>query len=116
MDRRIQVIISLMESRVSTRQDIRELAQEVNLSPSRLRHLFKLEMKRTPAQYLKHLRMQKAEMLLRTTFLSVKEIISRIGMTNSSHFVREFKKIYSAPPTKYRAGLAQDLTTRNRKS
>jgi AraC family transcriptional regulator of arabinose operon len=115
MDRRIQVIIALMENRVSVRLDIAELAREVNLSPSRLRHLFKRETGNTPAQHLKNLRMQKAEWLLRTTFLSVKEVINRIGMTNSSHFVREFKKIYDAAPTKYRAALAQEPTLRTQK-
>ena len=104
-----------MESRVSARLDMRELAREVNLSPSRLRHLFKRETGNTPAQHLKRLRMQKAECLLRTTFLSVKEIINRIGMTNSSHFVREFKKIYDAAPTRYRAGLLEEPINRNQK-
>jgi len=115
MDRRIQVIIALMESRVSARLDIGELAREVNLSPSRLRHLFKRETGNTPAQHLKHLRMQRAECLLRTTFLSVKEIINRIGMTNSSHFVREFKKIYNTAPTRYRASLVQVPCDRTQK-
>ena len=51
----------------------------MNLSGSRLRHLFKAEMDQTPAQYLKAIRMREAAMLLRTTFLSVKEIMNRVG-------------------------------------
>jgi AraC-like DNA-binding protein len=49
--------------------------------------------------------MQRAEVLLRTSFLSVKEIGNRVGLSNSSHFVREFKSVYGAPPSAYRNGL-----------
>ena len=99
MDRRIQVIIALMESRVSARLDIGELAREVNLSPSRLRHLFKRETGNTLAQHLKHLRMQKAECLLRTTFLSVKEVMAHVGVNDPSHFSRDFRRHHGVPPT-----------------
>jgi AraC family transcriptional regulator of arabinose operon len=103
MDRRIEVVISRMESQISTSLEFRELALLVNLSPSRLRHLFKSETGKTPPQYLKQLRLQKAELLLRTTFLSVKEIANRVGLPMASHFVREFKKAYGATPTTYRS-------------
>lgn len=97
-----------MESQTSL--EFRELAKIVNLSPSRLRHLFKTETGRTPAQYLKHLRLQKAELLLSTTFLTVKEIVNRVGLNTGSHFVREFKKVYGVTPTTYRS--SHHLTAR----
>src|SRR5262249_45326446 len=116
MDRRIQLTITLLEECVSAPPTAGELARAVNLSASRLRHIFKTETGKTPAQYLKNLRMLKAELLLRTTFLSVKEIINRVGLTNSSNFVREFKKIYGVPPTKYRLEKGQELSLRRRKT
>jgi AraC family transcriptional regulator of arabinose operon len=102
MDRRIHIIIALLESCISTSQDISGIARQVNLSPSRLRHLFKKETGKTPAQYLKYLRLQRAALLLSTTFLSVKEIANQVGISNTSHFVREFKKRYGLAPTSYR--------------
>ena len=102
MDRRIEVVISKMEGQISKSWEIGELARLVNLSASRLRHLFKTETGKTPAQYLKHRRLQTAELLLRTTFLTVKEIANRVGLTTGSHFVREFKKVYGVAPTTYR--------------
>jgi AraC-like DNA-binding protein len=62
-------------------------------------------MGQTPAQYLRSIRMREAEKLLRTTFLSVKEIMNRVGLSNESHFVHEFKKTYNLAPSKYRASL-----------
>jgi transcriptional regulator GlxA family with amidase domain len=114
MDRRIEVVISKMEGQISKSWEIGELARLVNLSASRLRHLFKTETGKTPAQYLKYGRLQTAELLLRTTFLTVKEIANRVGLTTGSHFVREFKKIYGVAPTTYRG--APRLSTPARRS
>ena len=41
-------------------------------------------------------------MLLTTTFLSVKEIVRRVGLTDESHFVRDFKRFYGVTPSEYR--------------
>ena len=51
-----------------------------DLSPSRFRHLFKQETGTSPAQYLKDFRLRKAEKMLRTTFLSVKQILKQVGI------------------------------------
>lgn len=54
-------------------------------------------------QYLKDLRMGEADKLLRTTFLSVKEIAFLVGARDLSHFVRAFKKDHGVTPTEFRA-------------
>jgi AraC-like DNA-binding protein len=56
----------------------------------------------SPAKYLKTLRMRQAATLLTTTFLSVKEIVRRVGLTDESHFVRDFKRLYGRTPSEYR--------------
>ena len=50
--------------------------------------------------------MKEAAVLLSTTFLSVKEIMARVGFSDESHFVRDFKKIYGMTPTEYRKSKA----------
>jgi two-component system response regulator YesN len=82
---------------------IKELAQSVNLSASRLRHLFKDRTGLSPTQYLKVQRMQKARELLENTFLTVKEIMLRVGVRDKSHLTRDFKKVYGLSPSKYRS-------------
>ena len=116
MDRRIEVVVSNLENRISNSWEIRELAHLVNLSESRLRHLFKQETGKTPAQYLKHLRLEKAELLLRTTFLTVKEITNEVGLVTGSHFVREFKKVYGTAPTAYRSSVSSSVPKHNSKA
>jgi AraC family transcriptional regulator len=107
MDRRIAAVILWMEDYTGRSGQIAELASLVNLSASRLRHLFKQETGTTPTHYLKEIRLRKAELLLRTTFLSVKEIAGRVGLGSGSHFVREFKKAYGVSPTIYRSSAGQ---------
>lgn len=105
VDRRVQAVIDYMLEDLSRPLRLGDIAHSVNLSASRLQHLFKADTKMTAAQYLKSLRMQRAKELLDSTFLNTKEIMQRVGMKDESHFVREFKKIYGLPPGSYRQRL-----------
>ena len=105
MDRRIELIISKIKKDTAASWDIHALALLVNLSPSRFRHLFKQETGMGPAQYLKDVRLLRAEKMLRTTFLSIKQILKQVGITSNAHFVRDFRRKYGMTPTTYRRRL-----------
>ena len=106
MDRRIELVIAQFEADVTRTWETAELAALVNLSASRFRHLFKEETGQTTRQVLRELRLARAEFLLRTTFLSIKEVMSEAGLTSSSHFVQDFKRKFGATPSSYRKHLA----------
>ena len=80
-----------------------EFAQSVNLSVWRLCHIFKSDVGMPPIKYLRLLRMERAKGLLESSFLSVKEIAYQVGLTDESHFVRDFKSTYGYSPAIYRA-------------
>lgn len=103
MNRRVQIVQAAIETNCRREWTNQALADLVNLSPSRLRHLFKSETGKTPTQFLKAFRLGEAEKLLRATFLSVKEIMNRVGFLDESHFGHEFKKVYGLAPSKYRS-------------
>ena len=103
MDRRVKMAIAEMEEHLQSELTLDVLAQSVNLSTSRFRHLFKTETGTTPAQYLKSLRMRRARELVETTFLNIKEIMSSIGVRDKRHFAKDFEKIYGLTPTQHRA-------------
>jgi transcriptional regulator GlxA family with amidase domain len=102
MDLRVQIVITLMEKHLHRDLSLEEMAQSVNLSASRFRHLFKAEVGVSPVHHLRLLRMQRAREMVETTFLSMKEIMSMVGVSDKRHFAEDFKRTYGLTPTKYR--------------
>jgi AraC family transcriptional regulator, arabinose operon regulatory protein len=115
MDRRIELVISKIKSETAVAWNTPAFAALVNLSPSRFRHLFKQETGTSPAQYLKAFRMRRAAAMLRTTFLSVKQVLKQVGITSNTHFVRDFKNIYGLTPTAYRRTISRTSKARKRR-
>lgn len=97
MDIRVTATINLMHEFLADPLSIRTLARNVNLSPTRLRQLFRKETGQSPMEYLNELRLRKAAQLLSSTFLTVKEVTWRTGIRDASHFVRGFKKVRANP-------------------
>jgi AraC family transcriptional regulator of arabinose operon len=106
MDSRVAAVVAAIDKRPCA--DIQALARSVNLSPSRLRHLFHAEMSMSLCHYLKQQRLRRAAQLLEITFLSVKEISDASGFRDSSHFVREFRVAFGRPPGEYRRAATFD--------
>ena len=116
MPERVKRVIELMQGDPSRSFTLGKMAESVNLSPPYFCYLFKTITGVPPAKYLKALRMQQAAMLLTTTFLSVKEIVRRVGLTDESHFVRDFKRFYGVTPSEYRNGAllsSEPLTSKS---
>ena len=103
MDARVAAVIGIMRESLSDQHSVGTLSKRVNLSATRLRQLFKRETGRSPVQYLRDLRMQHAEGLLKSTFLSVKEVAFISGVKDVSSFVRYFKTRYGLTPSKFRS-------------
>ena len=102
LDRRIQVVVTLLESNSHKHIAIDDMARSVNLSPGRLAHLFKSEMRLSLQQYLTQLRLAKAKNHLESSFLSVKEISASVGFSSVTRFVVSFKNIEGTTPAHYR--------------
>src|SRR5215204_172902 len=114
MEYRVRQAIALAEESLHKGWSPAKLAAVVNLSPSRLHQLFKEETGLPPARYLRQLRMRRAKKLLETTHLSVKQVMAGVGVTDESHFVRDFKKCCGLTPARYRerflCGVGQNGT------
>jgi transcriptional regulator GlxA family with amidase domain len=102
MSPRVLIVASFIRDNLPREIPLAELANHVNLSPSRLRQLFKKEIGQTPAQYLNALRLEKAKEMLEDTFLSVKEIRFKVGAKDKSRFAKDFRKAYGLTPVQYR--------------
>ena len=112
MEQRIRAVIALLEEQLHRDLTLEEMARHVNLSPSRLRHLFKEETGMSPARFLKTLRLKRAKGLIEGTFLNLKQIMDRVGIKDRRHFAKDFKKAYGLGPAEYRARCrAADMST-----
>lgn len=102
MDHRIRKVVEFMIGHLERKLPVSELAQSVQLSTAHLRRLFKAETGSSPVQYLRQMRMQRAKDLLETSSLSVKEIAAKVGLSDVSHFVRNFERAAGLPPARHR--------------
>lgn len=57
---------------------------------------------KTPSEFVRSIRLNNASLLLRTTKMTVQEIMFKSGFTNKSYFYREFAKQYNSSPNEYR--------------
>jgi AraC family transcriptional regulator of arabinose operon len=101
-DIRILTAVKLVNAKFDQALDFKSLAENLNLSPSRLRHLFKTETGTSFVKYLRLVRMRWAKHLLETGFLAIKEISKRVGIADVTHFVRDFEKEFGLSPDRYR--------------
>ena len=102
VDRRIAWAIEQMQRRMGESLSVTDLARGVNLSRSRFAHLFRQQTGQSPARYLRDFRLDRARLLLETTFLSVKEVMAAVGFNDPSHFSRDFHDAFGASPREWR--------------
>lgn len=102
-DRRVQHILRSIERDPS--QDIATLARLVDLSSSRLSHLFKLETGCSLQTFLVSCRLKKAAELLRRNQSAVKEVSYNVGYAHPPSFIRAFRRKFGCSPSEYRSGV-----------
>ncbi|WP_246072949.1 helix-turn-helix domain-containing protein [Paenibacillus dokdonensis] len=81
---------------------IEELAAAVQLSPSRLSHLFKKSTGLSIIDMLNQMRIRQAALLLEHTDRSLADIAYDVGYQNYNHFINQFHKWQDMSPSGYR--------------
>lgn len=77
---------------------IETMAQELGMSVSSFHHHFKAVTAMSPLQFQKQLRLQEARRLMLGENLDATSAAYRVGYEDSSHFNREYKRHFGAPP------------------
>lgn len=81
---------------------IQEIAQELGISYSSFRQLFKEHTGFAPALYQQNLKLQRAKELLSTTDESIKEIAYRLNFESPDYFSAKFKNQTGMKPSDFR--------------
>ncbi|MDO4594575.1 MAG: AraC family transcriptional regulator [Tissierellia bacterium] len=82
--------------------NLKILSEVSKIEDSKLKDEFKKITDFSITEYLQNRRMYEAEILLRTSSLSVNEIAHRVGYTSQSAFTQVFKRIFYQCPIEYR--------------
>lgn len=93
-----------------TNINLEDIANQICMSYSWFRHVFKKYTGLSPYQYILELRIEKSKELLITTTLTSQEIAYKVGYEDPMHFGIIFKKKTGFSPIKYR-NLFQNQNT-----
>lgn len=86
--------------------DLDALAATAGVSKYHFLRSFAAVYGQTPAQYLSHRRVERAQDLLRATNLTVTEICHLVGFTSLGSFSTKFRELVGATPSEYQARYA----------
>ena len=79
---------------------IEDIARELGMSVSGFHHHFKAVTAMTPLQFQKQIRLQEARRLMLGEDLDAASAGYRVGYGDASHFTREYKRLFGAPPVR----------------
>jgi AraC-like DNA-binding protein len=79
---------------------IENIARELGMSVSGFHHHFKAVTAMTPLQFQKQIRLQEARRLMLGEDLDAASAGYRVGYGDASHFTREYKRLFGAPPVR----------------
>jgi AraC family L-rhamnose operon regulatory protein RhaS len=98
----IAAAVRYMEERFAEPLRIEQVAAQVFLSPDRFTEVFSKAMGRTPRDYLRHLRLERAKTLLASSEASVAEVARLSGFTEAAYLTRVLRAATGLTPRAYR--------------
>jgi AraC-like DNA-binding protein len=101
--------LAYVRNNLSQPMTVADMAEQVSLSPSAFAHLFRDVTGKSPYQFVKELRLDRARELLVDGGLPVTVVSKQVGYASSSHFISEFGRRFGMTPRAY-----QDVQARQR--
>jgi len=97
----VSAVLEYMRAHLYESLTVADLADLVSLSPSAFAHLFRDVTGRSPYQFLKEMRLDRARELLVDGHLTVARISKEVGYASVSHFISEFRGRFGVTPRAY---------------
>jgi AraC-like DNA-binding protein len=89
---------------------IEDIARESGMSVSGFHHHFRAVTAMSPLQFQKRMRLQEARRLMLAEDLDAASAGHRVGYGDASHFTRDYKRLFGAPPMRDVEGLREAAT------
>lgn len=93
---------TIMDTRYAEKLTVSDIAKEVYVSPYYLCRLFRKVLSESVMEHLTRIRIDHAKRLLECTSLRMDEIARRVGLNDSAHFCKVFKRTTGMSPAHYR--------------
>ena len=97
----VSAVLEYMREHLAEPLSVADMAERVSLSPSAFAHLFREVTGRSPYQFLKEMRLDKARELLVEGQFAVARVSKEVGYGSVSHFIREFRARFGVTPRAY---------------
>ncbi len=101
-DRRIGEVLNWLEQNLSEPVSLDEVCARFGFSKRNLTRRFKVSTGRSLFEYIEHLRMQRAKMLLTESSLNIEQVAIELGYQSSTVFGRRFRRAFELTPKRFR--------------
>lgn len=108
-DARILEAMRYVRAHLDRRLTVDALAKRVAMSPSHFAHRFREVARMAPMRFVKNARLREARVRMLRDGLSASEAAAQVGYASASHFSRDFRSHYGAPPAAYARELRARL-------
>ena len=99
----LEKIISLVEKNIDNKQfGVPELAEELGMGRSKLLDKIKKLTNETPVWFIQSIRLKIAAQMLKANKGNVSEVAYAAGFTDTTYFLRTFKKTFGVTPGEYK--------------
>lgn len=101
----VKKAIRYMNDNYNSDIDVENIAKVINIHPGYLHRIFKINTRETVMDYLRRLRISKAEVLLQYTDMPIIDIAENVGISSRQYFSYFFKKYTGVSPAQYRKNI-----------
>jgi AraC-like DNA-binding protein len=108
-------LVRYVESQMSCRRTVSELARDAGRSLSTFKRRFRAMTGQSPATWLRERRLERARILLQTTDRSVTDVALEVGFASLSHFVHAFRRRFRQTPQGVRKNQKRQRMSHSRK-
>lgn len=102
IDPRIYLVVDYIVLHPQEKYTPQKMAEMVGLSKQRFSSLFKINMGKSPMEYVREIRLTTAARSLLVSSDNINDIAYKCGYEDANYFIREFKAAFGFTPNQYR--------------